>query len=118
MDQHHLFLAMHPALRVEFLHGLTHLEWCGGWRHRFAEADGHGVGEIPWYLPEETAFLEAKNAAPHMVEADGNDRRIHIFHHPLETTSEREQLANARDLSLGEDADDVAVLDRLARGAQ
>ena len=118
VDRHHQFLAMLPRLGVEFLHGLAHFKRSRGRRHRFAEADGHGIGDVARHFPEEASLLEAEDAAPHVVETHGNDRRVHVLHHPLEAAPEREQLADARDLSLGEDAHDVAVLDRLAGGAQ
>ena len=64
------------------------------------------------------AMFKTGWAAEHAVEADRNDRRIHIFHDALEAALKFQQLADARDLAFGKDADDFAVADRIARRLQ
>jgi hypothetical protein len=50
--------------------------------------------------------------------ADRDDRRLHVLHDALEAAPERQQLADARDLALGEDADHLAGADGVAGGLQ
>ena len=58
---------------------------------------------------------EAHRPAEHTVEGDGNDRRVHIFHDVFDAAPERQQLADARDLALGKNADDFTIADGIAR---
>ena len=88
------------------------------WRHGLAEADGDGIRNAARHLPEKASALEAEDAAPDAVEIDGNDGRIDAFHDAFEAAAEGEQLAGARDLAFGEDADDLAVSDGVAGRAQ
>ena len=56
--------------------------------------------------------------AEHTIEHHGNDGRIQVFHDALEAAPERQQLPDARDLSLGKNAHDLAVADGVAGGLQ
>ena len=62
--------------------------------------------------------MKTEDAAPHAVQRHRNDRRIHVFHDALEAAPERQQMADARDLPLGKNADDLAVADGVAGGLQ
>ena len=106
------------ASAMQFLHALPHLERRRGMRQRLAEVHRHAIGNPPRQLPEEAPLLEAEDAAPHAVQRHRDDRRFDVLHDALEAAAERQQVADARDLAFGEDADHLAVLDGLAGGAQ
>ena len=74
-------------------------------RHRFAEGDGDVVRQLLRHLPQDAAAGPAEDAAPHLVEADGDDRRLGVLDDLLEAAGERQHQAGARDAPLGEDAD-------------
>src|SRR4029077_17552721 len=61
--------------------------------------------------------LKAEDAAPYTIQVCGNDRHISSLHNPFEAAAERQQRAGAGDLSFGEDADDLSVVERLPRAA-
>ena len=111
-------LAVAIGLRLQFLHRVAHFERRRGRRHRLAETHRDGIGNRARQFPDEAPALEAENAAPHAVEIHGNDRRVHALHDALHAAAEGEQLADARDLPLSENADDFAVLDRVGGFAQ
>jgi len=67
---------------------------------------------------EETTSLEAEDAAPHTIQVRGNDRHISSLHNPFEAAAERQQGAGAGNLSFGEDADDLSVVECLPRVAE
>ncbi len=73
---------------------------------------------LPRHLPQEAPALEAEDAAPHSVEVHGNDRNIDALHDAFKSAPEGKQLPGARDLPLGEDADDLVVAQRVARRVQ
>src|SRR5262249_43489967 len=82
--------------------------------HRLAETHRDRVGEVARDFPEKPAFFETEDTAPNIVETYRDDRCIHVLHDALETSPERQQLADAGDLSFRENNDDLAILDRLA----
>ena len=118
VQRFHVRFAMLPRLGHEFLHALPHLERRRRMRQRLAEVHRHAIGNPARQLPEEAPLLEAEDAAPHAVQRHGDDRRLHVLHDALEAAPERQQVADARDLAFGEDADHFAVLDGLAGRAQ
>ena len=118
VERSHVRFPVLPGFGHQFLHALPHLEGRRRVRQRLAEVHGHTIGNPARQLPEEAPLLEAEDAAPHAVQGHGDDRRLHVLHDALEPAAEGQQMADARDLALGEDADDLAVLDGLAGGAQ
>ena len=107
-----------PRVGDQRLHGLAHFERRRGRRQRRAEADRDRMRQAFGKTAHHSAALKTGRAAQHAVERDGNDRRVHIFHDALEAALERQQLADARDLALGKNADDFAVADGVAGGLQ
>ena len=105
---------MTPRLDHKFLHRLAHFKWRRRVRHGPAVIHRHRIRNAARHFPEEPAFLEAEDAAPHAIERHRNDRRLHVLHNPLEPAPERQRVADARDLALGENADDFAVFNGLA----
>src|SRR5688572_17309151 len=101
VERRHPFAAVLPGVGGKILHRLAHLEWRARWWHRFAETNGDRIRDVARPFPEKAAFFETEDAAPHSIQTDGNDRGIDILHDPLEPASERQQLPDARDLSLG-----------------
>src|SRR5262249_60863558 len=75
---------------------------------------GGALGQIA----EEALAAVAEDAAPHAVEVDRDDRDVAALADPLEPAPERVQHPGPRDLPLREDADQVAVVEVLARVAQ
>src|SRR4051794_38548180 len=63
-------------------------------------------------------MLEAENAAPDAIQGHRDDRRSYILHDALEPAAEREQLADACDLALGEDADEFTCFNCIAGGLE
>ena len=84
-------------------------------RQRRAERHGHRIRHARRPFPEESSAFEAEDAAPHAIEVDRHDWHVEPLHDALEAAPERQQVARAADRSFGEDADDVAVLQFLAR---
>ena len=105
----HAAFVMAIGVGLQFLHGFADFEGSGAGRHGLAEADRDGIGNLARNFPEEAAAFEAEDAAPDAVEIHGNDRRVHAFHDAFEAAAEGEQLADAGDLSFGEDADNFTV---------
>ena len=81
-----------------------------------ATVTGYGNARRP--LPEEPPALEAEDAAPDAIEVDRNDRHVEPVDDALEAALERQHVAGPADRALGEDADDVAGLELLARRAR
>src|SRR6185437_2635752 len=102
----------------EFLDGSADRDRGGRGRHGCAEAHGDGVGNAARHLPEEATALETEDAAPYAVEVDGDDGNFDAFHDAFESPAEGKHLAGARDLALGEDADDFILAQGVAGGAQ
>ena len=103
---------------LQHLNRAPNLEGRRRGRHRLAKTHRDGIGNRARQFPDEPPALEAEDTAPHTVEVYGNDRRVHALHDALHAAAERQQLADARDLSLGKDADDFAILDRIGGFAQ
>ena len=114
----HSFTAIVPRGGLKFLHRLPHLECGRACRHRRPEAHRDGMGNAMGQFPDEPPLFEAEQTAPHPVERDWHDGRVHVFHNALQPAPERKQLADACDLSLGKDAHDMPFLDRVAGGLQ
>ena len=102
------------ASAPKFLHRLAHLHRRGVVRQCRAVAHRHAVRDAPWQLEEKPAARVTEDAAPHAVEVDRNDRRIDVLHDFFVAAPERQHLPRARDLSLGKNADHLAVANRLA----
>src|SRR5262245_27219316 len=82
-------------------------------------AEGHRqwVGNALGPFCEKPTPLKAEDAAPYTIQVCGNDRYISPLHNPLEAAPERQQRASAGNLSFGEDADDLSVVECLPRAA-
>ena len=94
---------------------LPHVPGARRRRQRLPERDGDRIEEPRRPFPEELAFLEAEDAAPHLVEMHRDDRHLEPVDDLLEAALERQHVAGAADRALGEDADHVARLQFLAR---
>jgi hypothetical protein len=81
--------------------------------HRLADRDANAIRNPARPFPEELALLEAENAPPDAVEVDRDHRRGRARQDVLKTALEGEHHAGARDMPLGEDADELAALERL-----
>src|SRR5882724_12508091 len=68
--------AIVKCLAFHFQHSLTDFLHCRCRRERCSERDGYGVWHQLRPLPKETAFFETKDAAPELVQMNGNDRKI------------------------------------------
>ena len=66
----------------------------------------------------EPPALETEDAAPHAVQRYRHDGRVHVLHDPLHPAPEGKQLADARDLAFGKNADHFAVANRVAGGVE
>src|SRR5206468_4751174 len=113
----HPCFAVSKSFAFEFLYDLSHFERRRGGRHRLAEADSDPMGPMR-HFKKEPLSLETEYAAPHAVEVYRDDRSIDALHDPLESAPERQQVSNPADLSLREDADNTASLNRFARLSQ
>ena len=109
-------LAMGGGFGGEFLDGLADGLRGGVGRHGRAEGDGHGIGNSRGPLPEEFAAGEAEDAAPEAIEVHGNNGHAGAFDDFFHAAFEGEHVAGAADGAFGEDADDVAGGDFMARG--
>src|SRR6185436_11605210 len=84
---------------------------------RLAEGHGQWIGNALGPFCEKPTPLKAEDAAPHTIQVCGNDRHLPSLHDPFEAAAERQQRAGAGDLSFGEDADDLSVVECLPRVA-
>ena len=116
LQRFHPVTAMLPGGGEQFLHGLPRLERRCARRQRPAETHRHRMGNARRQFPHEMSLFEARRAAQHAVERHRHDGRVHVLHDALHAALERQQLADARDLPLGENADDLAVADGVAGG--
>ncbi len=82
-----------------------------------AEFDDDGVAEAPRPFEEEFAAGKGEDAAPELVEPDGDDGTFRAARDEFVAALQPEEDAAARKLALGEDADDFALLDELDGGA-
>src|SRR6185503_2575744 len=87
-------------------------------RQRRAEGHRQWVGNALRPFCEKPTPLKAEDAAPHAIQVCGNDRHVSSLHNPFEASPERQQRAGAGDLSFGEDADDLSVVECLPRVAE
>src|SRR5580692_7785711 len=105
----HAALVVAIRFALQFLHCFSNFERGGCRRHGLAEAYRHGVRNLARHLPNEAPALVTEDAAPHAVD---------ILHDAFHAAAEGKQLADARDLSFGKDADDFTVAYRVASFAQ
>src|SRR5437867_4250313 len=117
LERLHPCFAVRKRFAFEFLYGLPHFERRRSGRHRPAEADGDPMGPMR-HFKKELLPLETEYATPHAVEVYRDDRSIDALHDPLESAPERQQVSNPGDLSLRDDADNTASLNRFARLSQ
>src|SRR4030095_16491605 len=110
--------AIVKRLAFQFQHGLTDFLYCRCRRERCSERDGYGVWQQLRPLPKETALFETKDAAPELVQMNGNDRKICPLDDLFETALERQQMPNTADAAFGEDANHLALFQFLARTPQ
>jgi hypothetical protein len=103
-----------PGVDLQFLHRLTHGKGRGGRRQRRAETHGDGMRNVRGEQMHKLAAPVTRRPAEHAVERDGDDGRVHVFHDMLDAAPERQELADARDLPLGKNADDLAIADGVA----
>ena len=85
-------------------HGLTH-------------RDGEGVRDFARKLGKEAAAVVGEDAAPQSVHVDGDDGGVGAAGYHFHASADGREAAAAGELSLREDADEVAFLNSL-RGAQ
>ena len=110
--------AIVKRLAFQFQDGLTDFLHCGGRRERCSEGDGYGVGLQLRPLPKETAFFETEDAAPELVQMNGNDRKICPLDDLFEAALKGQQMPDAADAAFGEDANHLALFQFLARTLQ
>jgi hypothetical protein len=103
---------------AEFLDGASEIEGAGGWRHGCAVDDRDGKGDFFGEFPEEFFAGEAEDAAPDLVDVDGDDGDIGVFDDFLEAFSEREELSGAGDLAFCEDDNEFAVFESIGGGLE
>src|SRR5262245_14602624 len=87
-------------------------------RQRLATIDSHRKRYPAGQLPKETTSLEAKNATPNPIQRYGNDRRLQVFHDLFETSPERKQVTNPRDLAFSKNTHQFAIFDGFAGRTQ
>ena len=109
-------LAAGDGVGAEVLHGLADGEDVGRIVDRFAEPDRDVARPGAGPLPEEASAAEAEDAAPQLVEENGDDRRAGVALDFEDAGLEGLQLAGAGDAAFGKDADELAVLERGAGG--
>src|SRR5262245_34485223 len=83
-----------------------------------AEPDGNAASARAGPFAEELPAGEAEATAPQLVEIDRYDRRVGALGDMQDAGFERLQLAAARDVALGKDADDLAGVQRVAGRVQ
>src|SRR6266536_5197251 len=106
--------AIVKRLAFQFQHGLTDFLYCRCRRERRSERNSYGVWQQLRPLPKETAFFETKDAAPELVQMNGNDWKICPLDDLFEAALERQQMPNAADGAFGEDANHLALLQFLS----
>src|SRR5947209_15017629 len=109
----HVVFVQRVSLAVQLLHCLANFERSCRCGHGVTEADGDGIGNLARQLPEEASLFEAEDRAPDAVEVDGRYGRVALrrdaLHDAFHAAAEGEQLADARDLPFGEDADNASI---------
>ncbi|MCU0242930.1 MAG: hypothetical protein MUF51_10965 [Vicinamibacteria bacterium] len=107
-----------PGVAHQLLHRLAHLDGRRVRRQVLAIADRHRFERALGQLEEEAPTRKAEDAAPYIVDAHRHDRRVDSAHDAFEAAREGQQLADAADLALGEDAHHLTVADGVAGRAQ
>jgi hypothetical protein len=82
------------------------------------ERNGNRIRPVLRLLPEEATTFKTKNTAPQFIEADRNDGGIRIFHDSQHAAFEFLQLPGPTDLSFGENTDELAFQQCIARCIQ
>ncbi len=102
------------CVAAQFHDRLAHFPGAGRRLHRLAERHGDRQRHAPRPFPEELAVLEAEDAAPDAVQMYRDNGHVDAFQDTLHAPAERQQIARAAQRALGEDADYMALLQRLA----
>src|SRR5580704_16441116 len=106
----HLRLAPLEGFRSEVLHGLARFLCRRRGRQWRAKRYAHGIRQVARQFPEEAAARKTENGAPHAVEVHWDDWNVDALNDAFHAAAERHHLADARHLPLGENADQLAVL--------
>ena len=100
------------------LDGIAHLARGRVGRQGLSDHHVHRIGQAVRPLPEEAAALEAEDAAPQAVEANGDDGHVGPARDDLQPLGEGQHGAGAGDAALREDADEGSIARRLSRFVQ
>src|SRR5882672_4729469 len=103
---------------LQFLNGLSDLESGRVRRQWRAKTHSDWVRNLTWQLPKIATAFKTENTSPDIVEADRNNRSVHAFHDAFKSAAKRKHLTDACHLPLGEDANDLARLDRTGGAAK
>ncbi len=114
----HSFAAIRPCANEKLLHRLAHFKRRRGRRQRFAKIDGDRMRNPRRQAPHESSALETRWTAEHTIQRHWNDGRLHIFHDAFHAAPERQQLPDARDLSLRKNAHHFARANGVTRRLQ
>jgi hypothetical protein len=112
----HAMFAPSGMPRLQLLHRRAHLD--------AVDVGGIGLPKLtvtrirnpPRHLPQKASALKAEDASPYSIQVHGNDGHIDALHDAFQAAAEGKQLAGARDLPFGEDANDLVVAQRVAGG--
>src|SRR6266566_4524809 len=104
--------------RLQFLNGLSNLESGSVRRQCRAKTHSDRIRNLTRHLPKIAAAFKTENTSPNIVEADRNDGSVHAFHDAFKAAAKRKHLSGARHLAFGEDADNVAALNRAGSRAK
>ena len=110
-----------PALEcvdTQFLHRPANLRGRGGRRQWFAKCDAYGIGDAARPFPEKASTGKTEDRAPDAVQVHRNDGDVDAFHDAFKPTTERQHLADARNLAFRENAHDFTVAQRFGGSAQ
>src|ERR1039457_5401341 len=98
---------MRRSFRRQLLDGLPHFMRGGIRRHRVAKRDRDRIRNALGPLPEETAALEAEDAAPQTVQGHRDDGNIEALYDSLHAPLERQDVLRPADGSFREYAHHV-----------
>ncbi len=70
---------------------------------------------MPRKLPQKASARKTEDRSPHAIQIHRNNRNIDALHNAFHAAAERQHLPDARHLSFGEDANNLAVLQGLGR---
>src|SRR5512132_3910902 len=110
--------AIVKRLAFQFQHGLTDLWYCRCRRERCSEGDGYRVELELRPLPKEAALFETKDAAPKLVQMNGNDRKVCSLDDLFKAAFERQHVPEAIEGAFGEDANHLALFQFLSSAPQ